>query len=184
MEESKIGSKKTKQCLYCRFEIPSGVVKCPQCQKDSRNWFSRHPLLTLLGVLPVFAFWICIFSSGSEKQAMPENSPKPPMEIEMNVLVAAFDQNQLEAEQKLNGQFITTGGFITNISEDILGNPFASLKPTSDPYYFGTTLQCFPKDRNKNELMGFKNGEKIGVRGIVNGQSLGIIELKNCEAFK
>lgn len=157
-----------------------------QPKPKKKRWYLGC-LGIVIGLILLIIIIAAISSGGKKdegKQAMPENSPKPPMEIEMNVLVAAFDQNQLEAEQRLNGQFITTEGFITNISEDILGNPFASLKPTSDPYYFGTTLQCFPKDRNKNELMGFKNGEKIGVRGIVNGQSLGIIGLKDCEAFK
>lgn len=38
----------TKTCPHCRSEINAKASKCPQCQADLRNWFSRHKVLTAL----------------------------------------------------------------------------------------------------------------------------------------
>jgi hypothetical protein len=66
VEETK--PKTTKQCPYCKSEIPLGAKKCPQCQSDLRNWFRRHPILTVLGVFIMFIIVSSIISSGAKKE--------------------------------------------------------------------------------------------------------------------
>jgi len=47
--------KETKSCKYCSSSIPKDAKVCPHCQKDLRNWFLRHYILTTLLVL--FILW-------------------------------------------------------------------------------------------------------------------------------
>lgn len=54
----------TKLCKHCRKEIDSKANKCPHCQSDLRNWFVRHPILTVILVLFVFG----IFGSTGNKK--------------------------------------------------------------------------------------------------------------------
>lgn len=39
------------KCKACNNDIAKGVNKCPQCGKDQRNFFMKHKILTLIGVL-------------------------------------------------------------------------------------------------------------------------------------
>ena len=50
-----------KKCKNCQKEIDPKAKKCPFCQSDLRNWFARHPILTVLLVL----FVLGIFGSAS-----------------------------------------------------------------------------------------------------------------------
>src|SRR2546423_1408277 len=40
-----------KKCKACQKEIDVKASKCPHCQSDQRNWFLRHPILTVLFAL-------------------------------------------------------------------------------------------------------------------------------------
>jgi len=42
-----------KKCKSCQKEIDAKAKKCPFCQTDQRNWFLRHPILTVILVLIV-----------------------------------------------------------------------------------------------------------------------------------
>lgn len=41
------------QCRYCKKEIDGKASKCPHCQADLRNWFFRHPIISIILVLVV-----------------------------------------------------------------------------------------------------------------------------------
>ncbi len=112
----------------------------------------------------------------------PEEKPISPKNIAMAELIADFDKNQLSAEETYKDKFIQTTGYISNIAEDILGNPFLSLKPTTEEYYFGTAVQCLFKE--KSELTSLENGQQVTVTGTVKTQSLGIISVDSCNVVK
>ncbi len=41
-------SRTTKKCRQCQTDISYMAQKCPHCQSDLRNWFVRHPILTII----------------------------------------------------------------------------------------------------------------------------------------
>lgn len=48
----------TKICKYCASEIPSKANTCPKCQKDLRNWFVRHYMITFfLVIIAIGQLW-------------------------------------------------------------------------------------------------------------------------------
>lgn len=36
-----------KKCPKCREEINKKATRCPKCHADLRNWFNRHPIITI-----------------------------------------------------------------------------------------------------------------------------------------
>lgn len=66
----------TKKCKYCQTDIDQKAKICPNCKKDQRIWFAKHPILTAILVL----FVIGIISSAggsSSKPTSTDTSTKP-----------------------------------------------------------------------------------------------------------
>ena len=53
----------TKQCPHCKENIPIAASKCSHCGSDLRAWFNRHPFLTTILAIIVFAFVIGIIGN-------------------------------------------------------------------------------------------------------------------------
>ena len=111
----------------------------------------------------------------------PEAKPTP-IVMDAIALVGEYDKNKLAAQDKYTGKVIQTTAYVDNISQDITGNYFLSLKPSNDQYYTGTTLQCFFAD--KNALTSLSNGQSVSVSGTMQDMSLGIVEMKDCSLVK
>ena len=53
-----------KKCKSCQSMIDDKAKKCPKCQADQRNWFAKHPVITvILGIFLLMA----IFGSSKNK---------------------------------------------------------------------------------------------------------------------
>ncbi len=63
-----------KTCKSCRKEIDDKAKKCPHCQTDLRNWFLRHPILSIIIVLIVIGM---ASGSGDPKTGDNTSSPTP-----------------------------------------------------------------------------------------------------------
>jgi len=48
----------TKKCPKCKEDINKSATKCPKCQSDLRNWFNRHPIITIILVLILISSFI------------------------------------------------------------------------------------------------------------------------------
>lgn len=186
-------------------EIDDKAKKCPNCGSDQRSWFRKHPFLTVLLVLFLLGL-IGSLSDTSDTEVnttnrnasgnssertvtsrvneneQVEKEPMEPEEIILADFIEEFDKNQLAAEDKYTGMFVQLEGYIGNISEDILGNYFVTLKPTNGEYYFGSTVQCFFED--KATLTSLENGQLVKLTGTVDSQDLGIIGINNCAVIE
>lgn len=47
----------TKKCKHCQSEIDEKATKCPHCQSDLRNWFQKHPILTVILVFVLIGMY-------------------------------------------------------------------------------------------------------------------------------
>ena len=43
-----------KKCKSCKKEIDKKATKCSYCKTDQRNWFRKHPILTIILVFIIF----------------------------------------------------------------------------------------------------------------------------------
>jgi len=70
----------TKVCSHCQQSIPKGANKCPKCQSDLRNWFSRHPIIT--GIVALFIIGSALSAvSGDEASNSVVSTKGPNVEI-------------------------------------------------------------------------------------------------------
>lgn len=189
-----------KNCKECSKEISSSVAKCPHCGKDQRSWFRKHPILTVILGLFLLGIFGSVLGGNKNKSSSPTSSNKPnensepsaviqekeanqtPQVIDATALVKEFDKNKLAANDKYKGKLVQTTGYIKNISNDVAGNFFLSLNPSSEKYYMGTTLACYFKD--KAELTLLSNGESVTVQGTMKEMSLGLVVIENCKVVK
>lgn len=107
----------------------------------------------------------------------PVATPTPLLTIEITQLKAAYDTNQISADQTFKGQSLrVTGATIDNISRTIWGTPYLSLEAGGAFDFW--SLQCLFKD--ENDLADLVRGQQITIKGINDGMSLGIVKFKDC----
>lgn len=180
-----------KQCKACKSDIDAKATKCPKCGADQRNWFRRHPVLTV--ILALILIGMIGGAAGGDKSSSPQSENKqqakettqPPQEavvIAAQTLVGEYDKNKLLAQDKYTGKIVQTTGYIVNISNDITGSYYLSLKPNNDQYYFGTTIACYFD--NKDDLTSLEKDQKVTVKGKMQDMTLGIVNMKDCELVK
>lgn len=147
----------------------------------------------LLGVLGIVIVLIIIgaASGGSNKtEKVGSSSSTPtatqaPTVVDATTLIADYDKNKIAAQDKYTGKTVQTTAYITNISTEIGGNYYLSLKPSSDQYYIGTTIACYFADKSaKSQLTSLENGQSVTVQGTMGDMSLGTVVMNNCQVVK
>jgi hypothetical protein len=172
-----------KKCKSCQTEIDSKAKKCPHCQADQRVWFAKHKILTLI---LTFIFIAVISSmSGGNKNSSPKITTKEintkttqtPEIITAKQLADDFDANQVSAEANWDGKLVEFSAKITNITDSGI-----SFSDVASKEFSMVQIACRVND--KEQLMSLKNGQTIKVRGIVGKQTIGVIDVSNCEVIQ
>lgn len=117
----------------------------------------------------------------STQPVTPTNIPTP-IVVSSRDLVEAYDKNKLAAQEQYTGKAVQTTAYIDNISTDVTGNYYLSLRPTSDKYYFGTDISCYFADKSqKAEILALENEQSVTVQGKMADMSLGIVVINDCQ---
>lgn len=176
-----------KKCKSCQKEIDEKATKCPYCQTDQRSWFRKHPILT--GLLVLFVIGIVGATGGGsgknnkKGQSLPQTvkTEKPPaqepIKINISELADDFDTNQVAAENKWNGKLVEFSAKISNITDSGL-----SFYNVASKEFSMTQISCRVID--KDQLLSLKNGQIVKVRGIVGKQTIGVIDVNQCEVVE
>lgn len=177
-----------KKCNACQKEVDDKAKKCPHCQSDLRNWFSKHPFLTIVLVFVAIGIFGSSGSNKTDTEAKPNKTAtqqkndtpevKPEaMKITAKQLADDFDSNQVAAEKNWVNKLVTFTAKVTNITDS--GVMFSDV---SSKQYSMTQISC--RVANKDQLLSLKNGQSATVKGVVNRQTLGVIDLSDCEIVK
>lgn len=175
-----------KKCKSCKSDIDAKATKCPHCQADQRGWFRRHPILTGLLVLFVIGIVGAIAGSGGSDKSTSqstsqttsaESKPAEPMKTTAREIADAFDANQVAAEKEWGGKYVEFSAVVSNITDS--GLSFSSV---ASKEFSMAQISCRVKD--KNQLLSLKNGQSVTVRGIVGSQTIGVIDVDDCEVVK
>jgi len=116
-------------------------------------------------------------STPNTNQAQEPTKAVEATKISVTELADDFDGNQVAAEKKWGGKFVEFSAEITNITDSGL-----SFSKVASKEFSMTQISCGIKD--KNQLLTLKNGETATVRGIVGKQTIGVIDLSDCEVVK
>jgi len=106
-----------------------------------------------------------------------QEQTQEPTKINATVLADEFDENQVAAENKWNGKLVEFIAEITNITD--YGLSFANV---ASKEFSMAQISC--KVIDKQQLLPLKNGQTITVRGVVGKQTLGVIDVSNCEVVQ
>lgn len=190
----------TKQCPKCKEIILKGAEKCKHCGTDLRKLSAKQFLVGLL-TLVLLGWGISslvktkptntetsvsstVESNSNGKDTADENRDQPtptpteaPMKVTAREIADDFDSNQVAAENKWSGKLVEFSAKISNITDSGV-----TFQDVSSKEFSFTQISCKVKD--KNQLLPLKNGDRIAVKGTVGKQSLGVIDVDNCQVVK
>ena len=92
-------------------------------------------------------------------------------------LFAAYDANEVAADEIYKGKTLRVSGTIDAVGKDILDAMYVTL--SSGRQYSITNVQCMFSDDHKNALAGLKKGQSVTLLGTCNGK-FGNVLLKDC----
>lgn len=108
----------------------------------------------------------------AEKQEMIEK--RKDQTISASNLVAAYDANEVNADDNFKGKKFYVIGYIDDIGKDILDDIYVTLQ-AGDSF---RTVQCYIDD--KDEVKQLRKGQLITVIGECNGLMINVL-MKNCK---
>jgi len=112
----------------------------------------------------------------AEAKAKAEAQALQASRISARDLWAAYDANEVAADNKYKGKRILVVGTATDIKKDITGSPYVAMAVDQ----FGLTgVNCIMED--EASAAKISRGAKIQVVGTVNGMSIGNVFLRDCQ---
>ncbi|MFH1827568.1 MAG: hypothetical protein ABH812_04075 [bacterium] len=152
-------------------------------EEKKKNWFIKHKIISAILLIIVIGIFTSVGgnknnqSSTQSRNETTKEETKEPTKISATELADEFDANQVAAEKKWNGKYVEFSAEITNITDS--GLSFS--KVASKDFSFAQ-ISC--RITNKDQLLSLKNGETVTVRGTVGKQSVGVIDVSECEVVK
>ena len=190
------------KCKVCGKEISKGT-KCPNCGKDSRCFFSRHKVLTVIGGLVIIAALgsitggnsnnkisdskqtsVSVENSDSKQTSVSnKNSNKKQMEPELSIsateLINAYNENEVKADKMYKGKIVEVNGIVDGIDSDMDDKAVVRL---SDGDKFSIyTVSCYIDDENQDNACELKKGENVTIIGKADGEIIGEPVIKDCK---
>lgn len=106
-----------------------------------------------------------------------EKQVQEPTSIKAQELADDFDSNQVAAENKWKGKLVQFSAEITNITDTGL-----SFSKVASKQFSMAQISCRVTD--KQQLLSLKNGQTVTVKGVVGGQTIGVIDVSDCSVVK
>ncbi|HVZ12441.1 MAG TPA: hypothetical protein VG965_05405 [Patescibacteria group bacterium] len=117
-------------------------------------------------------------SNNANNQNQEQQAPaKEPEQVTATQIADDFDGNQVAAESKWNGKYVQFTAVVSNITDS--GLSFSSI---GSKQFSLAQISC--KVSDKQSLLSLKNGELVTVKGIIGKQTIGVIDMTDCEVVK
>jgi len=116
-------------------------------------------------------------SSSNETNQKQEQQVQEPTKITARELADDFDSNQVAAESKWKGKLVQFSAEVTNITDSGL-----SFSNVATKQFSMAQISCRVTD--KQQLLPLKNGQTVTVKGIVGNQTIGVIDISDCQVVQ
>lgn len=104
------------------------------------------------------------------------------IEVTANELWNAFDENEIDAEQKYNGKTVRITGIVSDInSADTFTS--ANVLLAVDNSYFGS-VQCNFNSENANALATLNKGQSVTIEGTCRTLSIYNLIIRSCQVIE
>lgn len=153
--------------------------------KQEKKWYFKW----YMWVVYVFVFFVVIGSFGDTPKPVATTNGSaaetvaevPAIKVASTQIVNDYKDNEVAGDAKYKGKTVEVSGVVDTIGKDVLDTPFISLE--SYQYAILDHVQCMFSKSDEAELATVSKGQKIVLRGEVNGK-MGNILLKGCEIVK
>jgi hypothetical protein len=147
-------------------------------------------VLGTIMVLGVFSFIALAFMEDDKPKKPAQSQPQPrqgqqeqsatlpTIRLGAGDLIAAYETNEIAADQRYKHRTLLVTGTISRIGKDILNQMYVSLQSSEDDDGF-VKVQCFFDQSAASTLAALRPGQQVCVRGRCDGK-FGMILLKQC----
>lgn len=170
-----------KTCKYCKSEINEKAKVCPQCRRKQPSKGG-----VIAGIIVTIIVLFAILGSGDSSDGSATNnssgtSTQAPKEEVISIsakdLFAAYEENEVKADNLYKGKQLEVTGVVSDISKDIADNVYVSLE--TDNMFLA--IQCYVKDeKDVAKVTNLKAGDKVTLVGKCEGKLIHI-NVKNCK---
>ena len=168
-------------CKACNKEIAKGVKKCPNCGKDQRNFFMKHKVLTVIGVIVILGVLGSAGGKKSSTTATTETKTETATKTEIKEeaikvsavdLAKAYEDNEVSADKSYKDKTVEVSGKISDIGV-VVGQTYVVLSAEKD--FAITNVQCFFKEQAEiDKVANLKKGDTCTIQGKVDGKSINV----------
>lgn len=110
-----------------------------------------------------------------------ESTPIEYIEISANDLYAAFEANEVAAEEKYKGKHVKVTGVVTEISSGGTFTQACILLNVEDSVIFGDVQCNFSNDDTAQKIAQLTKGQMVTITGLCSGLGTINLDINNCE---
>lgn len=139
--------------------------------------FFKWVLIVIVGII---ILGVIAGSGKGGNKTTSSSSPTPApvaMKITARQLADDFDSNQVAAEANWQDKLVEFSAKVSNITDSGI-----SFYNVGSKDFSLAQISCHISD--KQQLLTIKNGQTVTVRGVVGKQTIGVIDLNDCEIVK
>lgn len=168
-------------CVHCGTATPAAKPKQPFYKKW---WFWLIAVIVVIAVIgsaggsetPNPTDPGATISSSSAETTKQTEAPEEIIEISAAELFAAYDENEVAADNKYKGKKLKITGTVEDIGKDILDDTYITL----DCGELIFSIQCYFANDQLSAVAELKKGDTITLIGVCKGETGNVI-IKNCE---
>lgn len=163
------------QCKACGGEVARSARACPKCGAPPPKSVSVIKLLAV-GLLAFTCIGLVGSSQKKKEQQAQEVATAAPIDVTADALEAAYETNEIAADDRYKGLVLRVSGVADSIDKDVLDHPVVYLR--SKRALLG--VRCAFDDQHKAALSGIRKGQKVTLRGRGDGYLLGSPTMRDC----
>lgn len=177
-------------CRNCGHQVDEMQSACPNCGA-LQNEVVKVVEKEKKPITKRWWFWVIIIfvafsvlgggpaSDGENNDSAVGGDSNPSeevIEISARDLFAAYEENEVAADQKYKGKKLKVTGTIKDFGTNILDDSYITLE--TEEYFL--SIQCYFKESELDKVTNLSKGQTITLIGVCDGMSMNVV-IENCE---